>query len=400
MENMDRLDVIFALQKSLDEDIMKRRDLHYSYEEWMQKDALACIEEIMEVLNEVQYKWWKNKKPQDEKAIQEELVDVLHFFVSMCIRSGMDGTALYEGYIAKNRENFDRQYGRSQKQGYEVTYLPVDGNGIVSLDALKEVLRSDTILVSVMMVNNEIGAIEPVSEIAKIVHSYNPEILFHVDAIQAYGKVPFTPNACGIDLLSVSGHKLQGPKGSGFIYKRDKVRLLPEILGGGQEGDMRSGTENVPAIAGLSEAVKRYFANRNAFRDSMYACKTELLKRVSEMPFAHPNAVFEGDADKLSLEERVRKTAPHIVSVSFDNIRSEVLLHALEDYGICVSSGSACSSNHPAISGTLKAIGVPDRYLDSTIRFSFSPETTVEEIDTACDALNELVPKLGKFTVH
>lgn len=287
-----------------------------------------------------------------------------------------------------------------EKQGYEVTYLPVDGNGIVSLDALKEALRSNTILVSVMMVNNEIGAIEPVSEIAKIVHSYNPEILFHVDAIQAYGKVPFTPNACGIDLLSVSGHKLQGPKGSGFLYKRDKVRLLPEILGGGQEGDMRSGTENVPAIAGLSEAVKRYFANQNAFRDSMYACKTELLKRVSEMPFAHPNAVFDEEADELSLEERVRKTAPHIVSVSFDNIRSEVLLHALEDYGICVSSGSACSSNHPAISGTLKAIGVPDRYLDSIIRFSFSPETTVEEIDTACDALNELVPKLGKFTVH
>ncbi|MBO4485326.1 MAG: cysteine desulfurase [Lachnospiraceae bacterium] len=287
-----------------------------------------------------------------------------------------------------------------EKQGYEVTYLPVDRNGIVSLDALREALRSDTILVSVMLVNNEIGAIEPVTEIAKLVHSYNPEILFHVDAIQAYGKVPFTPNACGIDLLSVSGHKLQGPKGSGFLYKKDKVRLLPEILGGGQEGDMRSGTENVPAIAGLSEAVKRYFQNQNAFRDSMYACKTELLKQVMTMPFANPNAVFEEESDKLTIEERVRKTAPHILSVSFDNIRSEVLLHALEDYGICVSSGSACSSNHPAISGTLKAIGVPDKYLDSTIRFSFSPETTLEEIRTACDALRELVPKLGRFTVH
>ena len=287
-----------------------------------------------------------------------------------------------------------------EKQGYEVSYLPVDRNGIVSLDALKESLRSDTILVSVMLVNNEIGAIEPVAEIAKLVHSYNPEILFHVDAIQAYGKVPFTPNACGIDLLSVSGHKLQGPKGSGFLYKKDKVRLLPEILGGGQEGDMRSGTENVPAIAGLSEAVKRYFQNQKAFRDSMYACKNELLKQVMTMPFAHPNAVFEEESDTLTIEERVRKTAPHILSVSFDNIRSEVLLHALENYGICVSSGSACSSNHPAISGTLKAIGVPDRYLDSTIRFSFSPETTLEEIQTACDALRELVPKLGRFTVH
>ena len=287
-----------------------------------------------------------------------------------------------------------------EKQGYEVTYLPVDRNGIVSLEALKEALRSDTILVSVMMVNNEIGAIEPVSGIAKLVHEYNPEILFHVDAIQAYGKVPFSPNACGIDLLSVSGHKLQGPKGSGFLYKRDKVRLLPEILGGGQEADMRSGTENVPAIAGLSEAVKRYFKNQDAFINSMYACKTELLGQVMTMPFAHPNAVYEEEAETLSVEERVRKTAPHILSVSFDNIRSEVLLHALEDYGICVSSGSACSSNHPAISGTLKAIGVPDQYLDSTIRFSFSPETTLEEIRTTCDALRELVPKLGRFTVR
>lgn len=287
-----------------------------------------------------------------------------------------------------------------EKQGYEVTYLPVDRNGIVSLEALKEALRSDTILVSVMMVNNEIGAIEPVSGIAKLVHEYNPEILFHVDAIQAYGKVPFSPNACGIDLLSVSGHKLQGPKGSGFLYKRDKVRLLPEILGGGQEADMRSGTENVPAIAGLSEAVKRYFKNQDAFINSIYACKIELLRQIMTMPFAHPNAVFEEEAETLSVEERVRKTAPHILSVSFDNIRSEVLLHALEDYGICVSSGSACSSNHPAISGTLKAIGVPDQYLDSTIRFSFSPETTLEEIRTTCEALRELVPKLGRFTVR
>ena len=132
----------------------------------------------------------------------------------------------------------------------------------------------------------------------------------------------------------------------------------------------------------------------------MYACKTELLRQVMTMPFAHPNAVYEEEAETLSVEERVRKTAPHILSVSFDNIRSEVLLHALEDYGICVSSGSACSSNHPAISGTLKAIGVPDKYLDSTIRFSFSPETTLEEIRTTCEALRELVPKLGRFTVR
>lgn len=286
-----------------------------------------------------------------------------------------------------------------EEQGFEVTYLPVDRNGIVSLDALRQALRKDTTIVSVMMVNNEIGAIEPYEEIAKLVHSFNPDILFHVDAIQGYGKLPVAPGKCGIDLLSVSGHKIHGPKGSGFLYKRDKVRLIPEILGGGQQNNMRSGTENVPAIAGLGEAVRVYFQNQKNYADSMYACKEHFLELLKDMPFAHPNAVFEELSDSLSLGERVRKTAPHVLSISFDSVRSEVLLHALEDYGVYVSSGSACSSNHPAISGTLKAIGTPDRFLDSTLRFSFCPETTTEMIDEAAKALQELVPKLSRFTV-
>lgn len=286
-----------------------------------------------------------------------------------------------------------------EEQGFEVTYLPVDRNGIVSFDALRQALRKDTTIVSVMMVNNEIGAIEPYEEIAKLVHSFNPDILFHVDAIQGYGKLPVAPGKCGIDLLSVSGHKIHGPKGSGFLYKRDKVRLIPEILGGGQQNNMRSGTENVPAIAGLGEAVRVYFQNQKYYADSMYACKEHFLELLKDMPFAHPNAVFEELSDSLSLGERVRKTAPHVLSISFDSVRSEVLLHALEDYGVYVSSGSACSSNHPAISGTLKAIGTPDRFLDSTLRFSFCPETTTEMIDEAAKALQELVPKLSRFTV-
>lgn len=286
-----------------------------------------------------------------------------------------------------------------EEQGFEVTYLPVDRNGIVSLDALRQALRKDTTIVSVMMVNNEIGTIEPYEEIAKLVHSFNPDILFHVDAIQGYGKLPVALGKCGIDLLSVSGHKIHGPKGSGFLYKRDKVRLIPEILGGGQQNNMRSGTENVPAIAGLGEAVRVYFQNQKNYADSMYACKEHFLELLKDMPFAHPNAVFEELSDSLSLGERVRKTAPHVLSISFDSVRSEVLLHALEDYGVYVSSGSACSSNHPAISGTLKAIGTPDRFLDSTLRFSFCPETTTEMIDEAAKALQELVPKLSRFTV-
>ncbi|MBO4696116.1 MAG: cysteine desulfurase [Lachnospiraceae bacterium] len=288
---------------------------------------------------------------------------------------------------------------RLEELGYEVTYLPVDGNGLLKLDALKDALRKDTILVSCMMVNNEIGAVEPIREIAGIVHGFRPDILFHVDAIQAYGKIPFVPSKLGIDLLSVSGHKLHGPKGSGFLYKRDKVRILPEILGGGQQNNMRSGTENVPAIAGLGAAVSDYFANQKEYIERMYECKKTFLTEVEMMEYAHPNAVFAELSGELSLDERVRKTAPHILSISFDSVRSEVLLHALEDYGIYVSSGSACSSNHPAISGTLKAIGVADKYLDSTLRFSFCKETAPEDIKEACNALRELVPKLSRFTV-
>ena len=289
---------------------------------------------------------------------------------------------------------------RLEEQGYEVTYLPVDSNGIISVEALQKALRKDTVLVSIMAVNNEIGAVEPISELAAVAHRFNPEILFHTDAIQAYGKIPIVPKKLGVDLLSVSGHKLRAPKGSGFLYIRDKVRILPRILGGGQQNNMRSGTENVPAIAGLGAAVSDWFSNRDRYVAGMADRKTEFVRRISEMPWAKVNAVFAESSETESVAERVSRTAPHIVSVSFDSVRSEVLLHALEDYGIYVSSGSACSSNHPAISGTLTAIGVMKQYLDSTLRFSFSPETTVEDIDETVRALSELVPKLGRFTVH
>lgn len=289
---------------------------------------------------------------------------------------------------------------RLEEQGYEVTYLPVDSNGIVSVEALQNALRKDTVLVSIMAVNNEIGAVEPIAELAAVTHRFNPDILFHTDAIQAYGKIPIVPKKLGVDLLSVSGHKLRAPKGSGFLYIRDKVRILPRILGGGQQNNMRSGTENVPAIAGLGAAVSDWFSNRERYVAGMTDRKTEFVRKISEMPWAKVNAVFAESSETESVAERVSRTAPHIVSVSFDSVRSEVLLHALEDYGIYVSSGSACSSNHPAISGTLTAIGIMKQYLDSTLRFSFSPETIGEDIDETIRALSELVPKLGRFTVH
>lgn len=291
---------------------------------------------------------------------------------------------------------------RLEELGYCVTFLPVDENGLVRPETLREALTDETILVSIMAVNNEIGAVEPIAELAKIVHEHNPQTLFHTDAIQAYGKIPLYPKRMGIDLLSVSGHKLHAPKGTGFLYVREKLAIKPLIYGGGQQKDLRSGTENVPGIAGLGVAVKHWFAGAEGYRKHMYDLKERFVRAMDDVPGAVVNGVFacsEGAADAESdfLRERIERTAPHIVSVSFTGVRSEVLLHALEEKGIYVSSGSACSSNHPAISGTLKAIGVKESLLDSTLRFSFSFETTEEEINETAAALRELVPVLGRY---
>ena len=272
-----------------------------------------------------------------------------------------------------------------EEQGFEVTYLPVDQDGIVSLEALKEALRPETILVSVMYVNNEVGAVQPVDEIAKLVKDYDSKIVFHVDAIQAYGKYRIWPKKEGIDLLSVSGHKIHGPKGTGILYVNSKLKIHPMILGGGQQKGMRSGTENVPGIAGLAEAAKECYENLDEKIDRLYALKERFVKQIEEL-------------DDVKVNGRTgRDSAPHIVSVSFRDVRSEVLLHALEEKGIYVSAGSACSSNKPAVSHTLKSMGVEKDLLGSTIRFSFCFETTEEETDYCVRELRELLPMLRRY---
>lgn len=269
-----------------------------------------------------------------------------------------------------------------QEMGYEITFLSVNEQGIVDLEELKQALRPDTILVSVMMVNNEIGAVEPVEAIGKIIKAYNPDILFHVDAIQAYGKLKISPKRCKIDLLSVSGHKIHGPKGTGFLYIRDKVKIKPIIYGGGQQKDMRSGTENVPGIAGLGMAAKLMYTNHKEKIDQIQKVKDAFLSGVTQL-----EGVTEHSGE-----------APHIASVSFQGIeKGEVLLHALEAKGVYCSSGSACSSNHPAISGTLKAIGLEEDLLQATLRFSFSVYSTVEEAEYAVQVIAEELPKRRKF---
>lgn len=279
-------------------------------------------------------------------------------------------------------------FGRLEQMGYEAQYLPVDQNGHVQPEVLEEAVREDTLLVSVMMVNNEMGAVEDIKRLAAVAKQKNPNVIFHVDAIQAYGKYKIVPKRLGIDLMSVSGHKIHGPKGSGFLYVRDGVKISPIILGGGQQRGMRSGTENVPAIAGLGEAVRLIYQQHSEKVERLYALKQRLMDGLTAMEGVTINGI-----NGLSLTE----TAPHIVSASFDGIKSEVMLHALAQEGVYVSSGSACSSNHPDLSGTLKAIGVEDRLLDSTLRFSFSVLSTEEEVDHALEAVAKVLPQLRRF---
>ena len=275
-----------------------------------------------------------------------------------------------------------------EEEGFEVTYLPVDENGIVKLHKLKEALRPDTMLVSIMHVNNEIGAVQPIEEISKIVKANNPATLFHVDAIQGYGKYRIYPKKMGIDLLSVSGHKIHGPKGVGFLYCDSKVKIKPIIFGGGQQKDLRSGTENVPGIVGLAEAAKEIYTDFEEKIEHLYDVKAYFLERLSELENVKVNGLTGKDS------------APHVVSVSFPGVRSEVLLHSLEDREVYASAGSACASNKPAVSATLKAIDAPKEHLDSTLRFSFSVHTTKEEIDYCIEVLKGLLPMLRRYARH
>jgi cysteine desulfurase len=275
-----------------------------------------------------------------------------------------------------------------EEEGFEITYLPVDANGEISLEDLKRELREDTILVSMMMVNNEIGALEPIENAGEIIKNHNPATVFHVDAIQAYGKFQIIPKRMHIDLLSVSGHKIHGPKGIGFLYTKEKTKIRPISFGGDQQKGMRSGTINVPGIAGLGVAAAEAYAHLAENAEHMYELKAYFADKLQQIG----DVTINGKAGHDS--------APQIISASFLGVRSEVLLHSLEDRNIYVSAGSACSSNHPSQSGTLLNIGLDHAHQESTLRFSFCPETTREELDYTYGVLEELLPMLRRYTRH
>ena len=273
-----------------------------------------------------------------------------------------------------------------QEQGFEVTILPVDGHGVVKLDALEKALRPDTILVSTMMVNNETGAVMPVEKIGAMIQEKCPMALYHVDAIQAFGKYRIYPKKWNIHLLSVSSHKIHGPKGVGFLYINSKAKVQPLILGGGQQNGMRSGTDNVPGIAGLAKSAEIVYKHFDEQTAQMCACKHRLIEGLRELD----DVVIHGMPEE--------EGAPQIVNASFLNVRSEVLLHTMEDRQIYVSAGSACSSHKRAGSPTLTAIGASKAEMESAVRFSFSEFTTLEQIDYTLDTLREVLPMLRRFT--
>ena len=277
---------------------------------------------------------------------------------------------------------------RLEQMGYEVTIVPVDHRGVVQLEALEKALRPDTIRVSTMYVNNEVGAVMPVEEIAKLVHEKSPKALYHVDAIQAFGKYRIYPKKAGIDMLSVSSHKIHGPKGVGFLYINEKARIQPQILGGGQQAGMRSGTDNVPGIAGLGVAAKMVYTDFDKKIEHMYQLKERLAEGFLKLPDVRLNGM------------EIREGAPQILSASFLGVRSEVLLHTLEEKGIYVSAGSACSSHKRKAAGTLSAMGMEAAQRESTLRFSFSEENTFEEVDYALEVIGQVLPMLRRYSRH
>ena len=271
-----------------------------------------------------------------------------------------------------------------EKQGFEVTYLNVDENGVVKLEELKKAIRPTTILISVMYANNEIGTIQPIKEIGEIAREHG--ILFHTDAVQAFGQLPIQVDDCHIDMLSASGHKLNGPKGIGFLYIRKGVKIRSFIHGGAQERKRRAGTENVPGIVGLGKAVERAVSTRKERADKEKELRDYLIGRVlKEIPYTRLNG------------HRTMRL-PNNANFSFQFIEGESLLIMLDMEGICGSSGSACTSGSLSPSHVLLAIGLPHEIAHGSLRLTLSEETTKEELDFVVESLKKIIDRLRSMS--
>lgn len=270
-------------------------------------------------------------------------------------------------------------YRHLEELGYSVDYIGVDETGRLNLQEFKDKLNQETALISIILINNETGTIQRLEEISAIRDSINPQAVIHADAVQAYGKIAINPPGFGIDLLSMSSHKIHGPKGVGALYASKKVKLKPLFFGGGQEALLRSGTENVPGIAGFGLASELTFDNLKNSRERVGALKNDFIEKLTESGISH-RIISPIDA------------SPYILNAAFEDVRAEVLLHHLEQKGIFVSTGSACSSHKSTRSHVLSAMGIPPQLIDGTIRFSFSAFNTAEEIDITIEAIKKIIP--------
>ncbi len=267
-----------------------------------------------------------------------------------------------------------------EKIGFKVHYLDVDSNGLIDLSKLEELLNDNTQLVSIIQVNNECGTVQPIKEIYRIIKRKNEKTLLHIDAVQGFCKVELPKNCA--DLISISAHKIYGPKGVAALYVRKGVKISPIIYGGGQEKNLRSGTENTPAIVGFGVAVE--LAKKEDNYNYVISLKNTMLEKIVD---CIPNVYINSPQD----------SSPYILNISVMGIRSEILLHSLEQRGVYVSSGSACSSNRPKPSHVLTAMGFSRERVDSSIRISFCPNNTMQEVNYACEILKEVVQNINKL---
>lgn len=273
-----------------------------------------------------------------------------------------------------------------EKNGWDITILGVDEKGYINIDELKAAIREDTVLVSTILINNETGTIQNAEEISKAIKSVNPHTLYHVDAVQAYGKYPINVKKMGIDMLSVSGHKVHGPKGVGFFYMKKGLKVKPIIFGGGHERGQRSGTENTPSIVGLAEAVKIDMAEMDKAVEHVKLVKKTIAEGIlNSIPMTYINGP--------SIEEG----SPYVLNIGFEGLRSEVLLHSLEEKEIYVSAGSACNSKKKGASTVLSALGIDEKRIEGAIRFSFCRYNTVEEAEQCIEILKEKAAFLRKY---
>ena len=275
---------------------------------------------------------------------------------------------------------------RVERLGFEVRVLPIDARGIVDLTACEGIIDAHTALVSCMQVSNETGAVQPVAALSALARKRNPNVRVHVDGVQGFMRVPMHMGRDGVDMYSLSGHKIHGPKGVGALVVRGNLRLAAQMTGGGQEKGLRSGTTDSPAIIGLHEAVRQMAARRQEI-DRLRGMKARLWEQVSSVEGARVNGPLPGEAD----------SAPHILSLSFAGVRGEVLRNALEGEGVLVSTGSACASHKQKVSASLRAMGLTPEQADGTIRVSLGLYNTMDEMDETAEKLARICGVLSRY---